>query len=121
MTNYIYLMKDEKKDFALFKVGFTSDMERRFTHYTTHNPLIECISYIRTYEKSKRFVETMIHQEIRSKGYKFITARIDGKTTEFFKVSYDDSFYKELNEKGLNAFKFARNRKNLGCYVLSKD
>ena len=63
----------------------------------------------------------MIHQEIRSKGYKFITARIDGKTTEFFKVSYDDNFYKELNEKGLNAFKLAKNRKNLGCYVLSKD
>ena len=121
MTNYIYLMKDEKKDFALFKVGFTSDMEQRFKSYATHNPLIECISYIRTYEKSKRFVETMIHQEIESKDYKFITAKINGKTTEFFKVDYNDSFYKELNEKGLNAFKFTKNRKNLGCYILSED
>ena len=81
MANNIYLMKDERKDFALFKVGFTSNLEKRFYFYTSHNPLIECISYIRTYEKSKRLVEKMIHQEIKLKGYEYVTAKIDGKTT----------------------------------------
>ena len=60
------------------------------------------------------------HDEIVARGYEFVSAVIDGKHTEWFKVSYDDPFYTELCEKGLNAFKCGKNRKNYGCFVLDK-
>lgn len=116
--NSIYLMKDEKRNFALFKVGFTTNLDQRIYQYTTHNPLIECISYVNTQERSRRSVETTYHKEILKKGYAFIRATMDDKETEFFKVYYDDPFYKELCSKGLKAFECGRSRKDLGCFVL---
>lgn len=118
--NMIYLMKDEKRDFALFKVGFASNLMTRIYAYTTHNPLNECISTVNTRESSKRKVEEMYHSEIIKLGYKFVNAKIDNKKTEWFKVNYDDPFYTELCEKGLNAFKCGKNRKNYGTYILVK-
>ena len=118
--NYIYLMKDEKRNYALLKAGFAKDISTRVYAYTTHNPEVQCISTMRTMEKSKRNIEAMFHAEIESRGYEFVTAIIDGKKTEWFKVNYDDPFYAELEEKGLNAFKCGKNRKNYGVYNLAK-
>jgi hypothetical protein len=39
---------------------------------------------------------------------------MDGKKTEWFKVSYDDPFYAELMARGLCAFKCGERRKNYG-------
>lgn len=112
--NSLYLMIDEKRSHALVKPGFATNLEKRIYAYTTHNPEVRCISTIRTQVKTKRGVEKLFHQEIVELGYEFVTATIDGKRTEWFKVSYDDPFYTELIEKGLNAFKCGRNRKNYG-------
>ncbi len=109
--NNIYLIKDEKKDFALFKVGFASNLLTRLYAYTTHNPMSECVNVVSTYEKSKRNVEKMFHDEIKAMGYEFVNAKMDNKKTEWFKVSYDDPFYNELTENGLSAFKVGKNRK----------
>ena len=118
--NNIYLMKDEKRDYCLFKVGFASDLKVRLYAYTTHNPLVDCISTIQTMEKSKKTVEKKFHEEIKSMGYEFVTATIDRKKTEWFAVSYDDPFYGELSTKGLNAFKCGKVRKNFGEYRIEK-
>ena len=115
--NSLYLMVDEKRTHALVKPGFASNLEQRIYAYTTHNPEVRCISTIRTQAKSKRNVEKMFHSEIVAMGYEFITATIDGKKTEWFKISYDDPFFAELLEKGLNAFKCGKNRKNYGELV----
>lgn len=118
--NYIYLMLDEKKNHALGKVGYAANIESRVYAYTSHNPEVQCISTMKTMDKSKRNIEAMFHAEIEEKGYEFVTATIDGKKTEWFKVSYDDPFYAELKEKGLNAFKCGKRRKNYGVYNLVK-
>jgi hypothetical protein len=109
-------MKDEKRDFCLFKVGFTKNLDQRIYSYTTANPLVECVSHVQTMAKSKRNVEKLFHDEIASRGYQFVTARIDGKRTEWFMVSYNDPFYGELITKGLNAFQCGKSRKNCGEY-----
>lgn len=118
--NKTYLMKDEKRDFCLFKVGFATDMKQRIYAYTTHNPMIECISYVNTLAKSEKKIEEQFHDEILKRGYTFINAQIDGKKTEWFKVYYDDPFYNELIEKGLCAFDCGKNRKNQGAFTLEK-
>ena len=118
--NTIYMMMDEKRHFALVKIGFTSNLESRIYQYTTHNPLIECISVVNTMEKSKRKVEKMFHEEVEKMGLEFVTAVIDGKTTEWFKVDYNSQLYTDIREKGLNAFKSGKSRKNLGTFVLVK-
>lgn len=118
--NKIYMMLDEKKDFALVKIGFASNLMIRVYQYTTHNPLTECISVIDTMAKSKRNVEKMFHEEIEKMGLEFVKAKIDGKKTEWFKVEYDSQLYKDIKTKGLNAFKCGKNRKNLGTYILVK-
>jgi hypothetical protein len=68
-------------------------------------------------EKTGRRLEKTFHEEIEKMGYEFISAVIDGKQTEWFKVSYEDKFFDELCEKGLNAFKSGKNRKNYGVFV----
>lgn len=115
--NQLYLMKDEKRNYCLFKVGFAKDLQKRVYQYTTHNPAVECISFLQTMEKTGRKLEKTFHEEIEKMGYEFISANIDGKQTEWFKVSYEDKFFDELCEKGLNAFKSGKNRKNYGVFV----
>lgn len=112
--NNLYLMLDEKRNYALVKAGFAKDLKTRLYAYTTHNPEVRCISTVRTMEKSGRNIEKMFHNEIVARGYDFVVATIDGKRTEWFKVSYDDPFYEELLVKGLNAFKCGKDRKNYG-------
>ena len=110
----VYLMMDEKKDYAIFKAGFAKDLETRIYAYTTHNPEVRCISHVKTRESSKRKVEEMFHAEIVARGYEMMAAHMDGKKTEWFKVSYDDPFYTELMTCGLCAFKCGKRRKNYG-------
>lgn len=119
--NKLYLMKDEKRNYCLFKVGFAKDLQKRVYQYTTHNPAVECISFLQTMEKTGRTLEKTFHEEIEKMGYEFISATIDGKQTEWFKVSYEDKFFDDLCEKGLNAFKSGKNRKNYGVYVKCGD
>jgi hypothetical protein len=110
-------MMDEKKDFALFKIGFASKLMIRIYAYTTHNPLAECICYMQTQEKSKRNLEKAFHAEIKSLGLEFVYAIIDGKKTEWFKVDYNSPLYENLKNKGLAALKSGRGHK---CYTLQK-
>lgn len=120
MCNAIYMMKDEKREFALFKIGFAKELENRVKCYATHNPMIECVSHMATYTKSKHQVEIAFQTEFELMGYERVSSFINGQHTEWFKVEYNDPFYSELCEKGLSAFKCGKNRKNLGCYVLVK-
>ena len=118
MYNYLYLMADEKRDYCLFKVGFTTDIKKRMHAYTTHNPEAKCISTVLTKVASGRKVETAFHKEIEKRGYRFVTATIDGKRTEWFSVPYTDTFYNELMSKGLNAFGCGKRRHNMGMLHL---
>ena len=120
MMNETYLMKDEKRNYALFKAGFAKDLKTRIYAYTTHNPEVQCISHVKTMAKSGKKIEEMFHEEILRRGYEMVLATIDGKKTEWFKVNYDDPFYTELCEKGLNAFSCGKRRKNCGNYVLTR-
>ena len=115
--NKLYLMKDEKRKYCLFKIGFAKDLQKRVYQYTTHNPAVECISFLQTMEKTGRALEKTFHKEIEKMGYEFISATIDGKQTEWFKVSYEDKFFDKLCEKVLNALKSGKNRKNYGIFV----
>lgn len=112
--NSIYLMLDEKKDFALFKVGFASNLFQRMIYYATHNAGAQCIDYVKTQVKSKHQVEKQFHTEIKARGYNFYKSSLTGSYTEWCKISYDDPFYTELKSKGLNAFRCGKRRKNYG-------
>lgn len=112
--NTIYLMMDEKRNYALIKPGFASDLASRMRAYTTHNPEVRCISYVKTQEKSKHFVEGLFHKELTEMGYERIYGVMNGIKTEWFKIAYDDPFYTTLCELGLCAFKCGKRRKNYG-------
>ena len=116
--NELYLMIDEKRNYALVKAGFAKNIESRIYAYTTHNPEVRCVSHVKTQLKSKREVEKMFHEEIIKRDYEMVTAIIDGKKTEWFRVSYEDPFYSELCEKGLCAFNCGKRRKNYGELVI---
>jgi hypothetical protein len=116
--NSLYLIKDEKRNYCLFKVGFATDLNTRLYAYTTHNPECQCISTVKTQLASGRNIEKLFHSEIEKRGYEFVTAIIDGKRTEWFKVPYSDPFFGELSAKGLNAFKCGKNRKNYGTFTV---
>lgn len=118
--NNIYLMRDQKMNYNLYKVGFTKNLEKRVYAYTTANPEACCISFAFTQDRSKRKVEKLFHDEITERGYEFMTATIDGKKTEWFRVYRDDPFCKELDEKGLNAFNTGKNRKTYGELIINK-
>ena len=114
--NYLYLMKDEKRNYCLFKVGFATNLNTRLYAYTTHNPEVQCISTVKTQLSSGRNIEKIFHKEIEKRGYEFVSAMIDNKKTEWFKVPYTDPFFGELSAKGLNAFECGKKRKNYGEY-----
>lgn len=118
--NTIYLMLDEKKDFALFKVGFASNLFNRMPQYATHNAGTECIDYVKTQLKSKRHVEKKFHMEVKAQGYSFYKSPITGSYTEWFQVSYNDPFYTALKIKGLNAFQCGKYRKSYGGFKVEE-
>lgn len=108
----IYLMLDEKKDYATFKVGYASNLAQRFIAYVTCNCDAQCISVVATQKRSKHKLETCFHDEIIKRGYKFQYSKLmPERKTEWFAVEYNDPFYTELKEKGLLAFNIGKGRK----------
>lgn len=107
---YVYMIKDEKKNNCLFKIGYASCLDKRFMAYSTENPNIECIGFVTTKSQSKQRVETAYHKEIKECGFEFVSSFI-GARTEWFKVEYTDPAYKRLCEEGLNFFQTSKNRK----------
>ena len=105
----IYLIKDEKRDGTLFKVGYATDIERRFSvGYWGHNAGMIPLEIIITYRKTKMRLETAIHKEIEAMGYEFITTP-DGITREWFFVPLGEDA--EFEHKGLAQFKACKGRK----------
>lgn len=105
--NTIYLLLDEKKDFACVKIGFTAKLENRLYAYEGYTPFTQCISIQHTQKRSKRLIETLYHKELEKKGYAFV-----GKQKrEWVVVQYDDPLYTAIKEKGLGAFKSSQGRK----------
>lgn len=105
----IYLIKDEKRNGTYFKVGYATNIERRFsTGYWGHNVGMIPLEIIITYSKTKMQLETAIHEEIEAMGYEFITTP-DGKTREWFFVPLGEDI--EFEHKGLAQFKACKGRK----------
>lgn len=107
--NYVYLLKDEKRDYCLFKVGFTKDIEKRMKTYATYNPTTQLINYCQTKEISKCKIEKAFQKEVNKKGFAFVLSNMH-TLTEWFAVPYNSEFYNELCTKGLGAFKNGKNR-----------
>lgn len=105
MTNYVYLITNGCGD---YKVGFTRNWTRRYNQYLEHNPKTKQLSMVATYGKTKMALESAIHREITAMGYKF-EKNLFNNATEWFKPT--EEFAKELEEKGLSAFKACKNRK----------
>ena len=116
--NSVYMLIDEKREYALVKIGFASCIKNRMITYATSNPEAMCVDYVHTQSRSKHYVEKQFHKEILEKGYMFIRSNIFGSKTEWFKIGYDDPFYMELKLKGLNAFNCGKNRKTYGRFKI---
>lgn len=107
--NYVYLLKDEKRNYCLFKIGFTKDLEKRLKAYATYNPTVELINFCQTKAIRKHATEKAFHKEVEEKGYGFVSSAFKIRT-EWFVVPYDSELYNELSTKGLSAFKNGKNR-----------
>lgn len=99
----IYLLKDDNK----YKVGFTSNWEKRKSAYVTSNPNAELIST--SHGNASYKMESEIHNEILELEFEFISSKITGNKTEWFIPSKE--FANKLDELGLKAFKVCKNRK----------
>lgn len=109
---YIYLLVNEGKMGASFKVGYTHNLQARMRQYATHNDQAQLISAVITQERSKRAVETAFHSEIKKMGYEFNHSTLLWNIqTEWFTVSYSDPFYTSLMNNGLQAFQVGKGRK----------
>lgn len=115
--NSLYLMIDEKRDFALVKVGFTTDLKSRLYAYSTHNPFVVCRDTMRTQPRSERKYERMVHEEMARCGYQFARSGVDNKLTEWVVMPYDSPLYANIKACGLKAFKCLRNKKSYGEYA----
>lgn len=105
MMNYVYLISNGS---GFYKVGFTRNWFKRFNQYLEYNPASQPISIVTTYSKTKMALESAIHSEITAMGYEF-EKNLFNNATEWFKPT--EEFAKELEEKGLSAFKACKNRK----------
>lgn len=115
MTNRLYLLIDEKRYYALVKIGFTSDLKARFFSYGTCNPEIECLDTIAIQQRTNREVEKKFHEELEKMGYSRARAKIITlKKSEWFKIPYNDPFLTEIRAKGFGAFQNGKKRKSLG-------
>lgn len=103
----LYMLIDEKKDFALFKVGYASHLQQRLTTYGTNNAGCELIDCVQTRNSgcSKLHLEKKCHEELKALGYNVVNAKVNGQRTEWIKVEYTDSFYQTLKENGFKALK----------------
>ena len=76
----LYLIKSygpKGKLEPIYKVGYTSSIEKRLNQYFSHNPFIELISV----REGDEELETLIHIFLYSLGYKF---QKDGRLNEWF-------------------------------------
>lgn len=106
----IYFIKCEVRNGSYFKVGFTTDLDRRMEQYYTAMPTIELLECIATYSKTKHSLETAIHNEIRQMGYEFVGMGEDKrKGREWFFVDIEHE--REFEAKGLAQFKACKGRK----------
>lgn len=106
-------MKAEFRTAAMFKVGFTDDLENRMTPYRTHNPGMELVSVLKTYAKTARNLENDIHNELREMGFAIKRGRNSKGASDWFSVDYDSDLYNRLNTEGLLFFKVCKGRKEL--------
>ena len=113
-------MMDEKREYALFKVGYSTDIDKRMYSYTTASPEMRCIDRVETYAKTHTELDKQIKTELRQRGFLRTASAIDGKLTEWFRVPYDSDFYQELTTKGLRTFKACDKRKTYGELTQSK-
>lgn len=105
----VYLLKMEGRSAVYYKVGFATDTDKRFKPYGTHNPIVECVEMVATYQKTKHSLETAIHAELKKQGYEFARAAINDIQTEWFSMSYEQAA--EFDKKGLLNFKACQTRK----------
>lgn len=96
----LYLLRDDKRDYVLFKIGSSSDIEQRMSVYTTHNPEATLLEMVMTRSKSFE-VERKIREEVLAMGYPFIKSAND-VSTEWFQVPYEEA--DEFAEKGFKQF-----------------
>ena len=100
----IYLVKSAhaNPNKVYYKIGFTNNLEQRLKAYITANPTIEIVETIQTYRKTKRALETSLHNALKALGYEFKSTY--GVETEWFAVDKSRKF-------SLEQFKETKNRK----------
>ena len=87
MKHNIYLLKSFGPDNqVLYKIGYSADIEKRFTQYFSHNPLIQLVNtwYVSEGINFERALHSLIKSQIRRewytedevKGYSIITASV---------------------------------------------
>ena len=99
----VYMIRQEVRNGSLFKVGFSANFEQRKQAYTGYVPTFEIIDTVKTYAKTKRHLEKMIHSEIREYGFEFVNS------TEWFFVPIE--LENDVKTAGLKLFKACKNRK----------
>lgn len=99
----VYMIRQEIRNGSLFKVGFSANFEQRQQAYAGYVPTFEVIDTVKTYAKTKRHLEKMIHKEIRAYGFEFVNS------TEWFFVPIE--LENDVKTAGLKMFKACENRK----------
>lgn len=100
----VYMIRQEIRNGSLFKVGFSANFEQRQKAYAGYIPTYEIVDTVRTYTKTKRFLEKAIHKEIKQYGFEFVN------NTEWFFVPLE--LENDVIAEGLKMFKACKNRKN---------
>lgn len=108
----VYLIKSEARNGSYYKIGYTSNMNRRILAYITHNANAQLLETVQTYKCTKHQLEKALHSEIIAKGYEFKTTTIQAFgiaiRTEWFFV--DIAHEAEFEASGLKQFKACKNR-----------
>jgi len=105
----IYLISEQVKDGYNFKIGFTSNLDKRMLAYSTHNPNAELLETVMTYGKTKNALEKAVHAELKAKGYTFLQSKITGAKTEWFFLPTAQA--EIFRSEGLAQFKVCKGRK----------
>ena len=108
---YIYCLVDEKKDHALVKIGYSTNLFRRLAHYDTHNAELKFIGACECYKKTAHGLEKEFQAEIEKIGFSRLKGSLMRAETEWFAVGYDNQLYIDLMDKGMKAFRTTKNRK----------
>jgi hypothetical protein len=114
----IYLMASASfnQNEIYFKVGYTSNLLNRLIPYITHNPTTRLLQTVTVYGKTKRQLETAIHNEIKQLGFEFKIDERSGISTEWFAVDINSQFFNNIRLNGLQVFKNCENRKSVINY-----